>query len=137
MCGRDAARKLTLKVDISQGSHDRFLRDQLYRESQLAIGWTEQKCKEMDEFAKENHTYHLSTKELVELKRKFFSDFFFCYSWFRLQSMAIHCNRRGCVDRYTSHVIFCHADCTIHFMHITLRGSSVCLRAFIPSSCHP
>ena len=21
--------------------------------------------------------------------------FFFCYSWFRLQSMAIHCNRRG------------------------------------------
>ena len=34
----------------------------------------------------------------------------FCYSWFRLQSMAIHCNRR-CVDRYTLHVIF--------LMHIT------------------
>ena len=30
----------------------------------------------------------------------------FCYSWFRLQSIAIHCNRRGGVDRYTSHVIF-------------------------------
>ena len=26
--------------------------------------------------------------------KKFLSDFF-CYSWFRLQSMAIHCNRRG------------------------------------------
>ena len=28
---------------------------------------------------------------------------FFCYSWFRLQSIAIHCNRRGSEDRYTSH----------------------------------
>ena len=45
------------------GIHDRFLRDPVYRESQLLIGWTEQKCKEMDEFAKENQTYHLSTEE--------------------------------------------------------------------------
>ena len=28
------------------GIHDRFLRDPVYRESQLAIGWTEQECKE-------------------------------------------------------------------------------------------
>ena len=27
-----------------KGIHDRFLRDQVYRESRLAIGWTEQKC---------------------------------------------------------------------------------------------
>ena len=46
--------------------HDRFLRDRVYRESQLAIGWTEQKCKKWDEVAKQNHTYHLST---VEFKR--------------------------------------------------------------------
>ena len=45
------------------GIHDRFLRDQVYRESQRAIGWTEQKCIEMDEMAKQNHTYHLSTEE--------------------------------------------------------------------------
>ena len=45
------------------GIHDRFLRDPVYRESQLAIGWTEQKCKEMDELAKADHTYHLSTKD--------------------------------------------------------------------------
>ena len=51
MRGRDAARTLTLKVDIFIGIHDRFLRDPVYRESQLAIG-TEQKYKEMDEFAK-------------------------------------------------------------------------------------
>ena len=45
------------------GIHDRFLKDQVYRDSQLAIGWTEQKCTEMDELAKQNHTYHLSTEE--------------------------------------------------------------------------
>ena len=39
------------------GTHDRFLRDPVYRESQLAIGWSEQKCKEWDELAKEDHTY--------------------------------------------------------------------------------
>ena len=58
---------LQKKVD-SQGEHftgihDRFLRNPVYRESQLAIGWTEQKCKEMDEFAKEDHTYHLTPEE--------------------------------------------------------------------------
>ena len=51
------------------GIHDRFLRDQVYRESQLAIGWTEQKCKEMDELAKQNHTYHLSTEEFKKIPR--------------------------------------------------------------------
>ena len=132
--------------------------------SQLA--GTEQKCIEMDELAKQDHTYHLSREEfkryqgqwyltlnksgknapmrlrpifelqslsktvfienqvrklqnqylhsntgdstllkrflvghvqkLVELMIFFQKSFyFFCYSWFRLQSMAIHCNRRG------------------------------------------
>ena len=46
-----------------KGIHDRFLRDQVYRESQLQIGWTEQNCMEMDDLAKQNHTYHLSTEE--------------------------------------------------------------------------
>ena len=41
-----------------KGIHDRFLRDKVCRESQLAIGWTEQRCKEWDELANEDHTYH-------------------------------------------------------------------------------
>ena len=45
------------------GIHDRFLWDPVYRESQLAIGWTEQKCKEWDELAKEDHTYNLTPEE--------------------------------------------------------------------------
>ena len=61
------ARKRCCKRVDSQGEHfkgihDRFLRDQVYRESQLLIGWTQQKCIDKDEFAKEN-TYHLSTEE--------------------------------------------------------------------------
>ena len=46
-----------------KGIHDRFLRDPVYRESQLAIGWTEQKCKEWNEFAQEDHTYRLTPEE--------------------------------------------------------------------------
>ena len=46
-----------------KGIHDRFLRDQVYRESQFAIGWNEQRCIEIHELAKQNHTYHLSTDE--------------------------------------------------------------------------
>ena len=63
----DAWKSCCKKVD-SQGEHftgidDRFLRDPVNRESQFVIGWTEQKCKEMDELAKENNSYHLSTEE--------------------------------------------------------------------------
>ena len=43
--------------------HGRFLRDPVYRESQLAIGWTEQKCKEWDELAQEDHTYRLTPEQ--------------------------------------------------------------------------
>ena len=54
-----------------KGIHDRFLRDQVNRESQLLIGWTEQKCIEMDELAKHDHTYrlHKKTKHIVSLRR--------------------------------------------------------------------
>ena len=64
----NAWKRCCKKVD-SQGEHftgihDRFLRDPVYRESQLAIGWTEPKCKEWDELAKEKtSTYHLTPEE--------------------------------------------------------------------------
>ena len=57
------SKKVVFQGEHFTGIHDRYLRDPVYRASQLAIGWTEQKCKEMDELAKENHTYHLSTEE--------------------------------------------------------------------------
>ena len=45
------------------GIHDRFLWDPGYRESQVAIGWSEQKCKEWDELAQEDRTYRLTPEE--------------------------------------------------------------------------
>ena len=63
----NAWKRCCKKVD-SQGEHftdvhDRFLRDPIYRESQLAIGWTEQKYKESDEHAKEDFTQKLTPEE--------------------------------------------------------------------------
>ena len=54
-----------------KGSHDRFLRDPVYRESQLLIGWTEQKCIEMDELAKQDHTYRLPREEFKRYQGQF------------------------------------------------------------------
>ena len=54
------------------GVHDRFLRDPVYRESQLAIGWTEQRWKELDELAKEDLSFHLTPEE----KRRYQAQWF-------------------------------------------------------------
>ena len=56
-------KKVDSQGDYFTGIHDRFLRDPFYRESQVPIGRTEQKCKEWDEFAEEDHTYHLTPEE--------------------------------------------------------------------------
>ena len=63
MRGRDDARKLTLKVIILQVFTIDFSEIQFIVESQLAIGWTEQMCKEWDEHAHEDHTYRLTLEE--------------------------------------------------------------------------
>ena len=71
------ARKRCCKKVDSQGEHftgihDRFLRDPVYRESPLAIGWSEQKCKERDELAKEDHTYKLTLDEKRRYKGQWY-----------------------------------------------------------------
>ena len=63
----NAWKRCCKKVDSQSehftGIHDRFLTDPVFRESQLAIGWSEQKCKEWDEPAKEDNTYKLTPEE--------------------------------------------------------------------------
>ena len=54
------------------GIHDRFLRDPVHRESQLAIGWSDQKCKEWDELAKEDHTYKNTSEEKRRYKGQWY-----------------------------------------------------------------
>ena len=70
----NAWKRCSKKVD-SQGEHftgihDRFLRDKVFRESQLAIGWTKQKCIEWDELAKEDHTHKLTQSKEEDTKEK-------------------------------------------------------------------
>ena len=208
----NALKRCCKKVD-SQGEHftgihNRFLRDPVYRESQLAIGWSEQKCQEWDELAKEDHTYKLTPEERrrykgqgyltlnkegkhgpmklrsdyraavmmknrlhhksghpiqvnkdeynkdekfspkitspaleltniqaviskflvvvrirmeLEVSSLFFFCSFFCYSWFRLQSMAMHCNRRG-VQTDTPHTrLFLDTFILVHTSHCGSR----------------
>ena len=45
------------------GIHDRFQRDSAHRDSQLNIGWTEEKCIEMDKLAQEDHSCCPSSEE--------------------------------------------------------------------------
>ena len=56
------ARRRCIKRNY-EGIHDRFQRDPVYRDSQLRIGWTEEKCIEMDKLAQENHSYCPSSEE--------------------------------------------------------------------------
>ena len=63
MHGRDAARKLTLKVDILHVFTIVFSEIQFIVNHNSQIGWTEQMCKWMDELAKEDNTYHPTPEE--------------------------------------------------------------------------
>ena len=199
MRGRDAVRKSTPTVDILHVFTIDSSEIQFYRESQLAIGWTESKCKEWDELAKEDHAYHLSTEEFkryqgpryltlkksgkngpmrlrpdfraaVSLKNRLhyesgeqveepiFPDQYRIWSpssstswWDKSEwnSKRAHKNFLSdllsvtvgfvysrwrstvadgvCRQIHTRH--FSHALGTIHFMYLTLHGSSVCVRA--------
>ena len=62
------ARKRCIKRDY-EGIHDRFLRDPVYRDSQLKIGWTEEKCIEMDKLAQKDHPYRLSHEEYLRYQK--------------------------------------------------------------------
>ena len=62
------ARKRCVKKNFD-GIHDRFQRDPAYRDSQLEIGWTEEKCIEMDKLAQEDHSYCPSSEEYERYRK--------------------------------------------------------------------
>ena len=64
------ARKRCIKRNY-EGIHDRFQRDPVYRDSQLRIGWTVEKCIEMDKLAQEDRSYCPSSEEYER----------FCLNW--------------------------------------------------------
>ena len=63
MRGRDAARKLTLKVNILQVFTIDFSEIQFIVNHNSQSDRQHKKCKELDELAKEDHTYRLTPEE--------------------------------------------------------------------------
>ena len=55
-----------------EGIHDRFLRDPVYRDSHLKIGWTEEKCIAMDKLAQEDHSYNVSCEEHLRYQKHWY-----------------------------------------------------------------
>ena len=72
MRGKRCCKRVDTQGEHFTGIHDRFLRDPVYRESQLAIGWSEQRCKEWDELAKKGHTYKLTPEEKRRCKGQWY-----------------------------------------------------------------
>ena len=62
------ARKGCLKRN-HEGIHDRFPRDPVFRDSQLKIGWTEEKCIAMYKLAQEDHSYQSIHRGIFEISR--------------------------------------------------------------------
>ena len=70
-CIAHDARRRCIKKNF-EGIHARFQRDLTYRHSQLKIGWTEEKCIEMDKLAQENHTYCPSSEEYERCQKNWY-----------------------------------------------------------------
>ena len=66
------ARKRCIKKNFD-GIHDRFQRDSVFRDPQLKIGWTEEKCIEMDKLAQEDHSYCPSSEEYERYLKNWYS----------------------------------------------------------------
>ena len=52
-----------------QGIHDRFLKDPIFRESQLEHDRTEEVCIQMDEIAQKDFSHHMTQAEYIRYKK--------------------------------------------------------------------
>ena len=50
------------------GIHDRFIRDEKFRKNMFDTGRTEEICRQMDDLADEDHTHHLTPKEIRDYR---------------------------------------------------------------------
>ena len=56
------------KKKFFQGIHDRFIRDETFRNRMIEDGRDEDACRQMDVLAEEDHTHHLTTQEYYDYK---------------------------------------------------------------------
>ena len=60
----------------------------------------------------------------------------FCYSWFRLQLIAIHCYRPGVWTEHPHTRLFLDTFILVHTSHCGSRCRTTCLHKTCPSTCH-
>ena len=70
-CGPQNARKRCIKKNYD-GIHCRFQPKPVYRDSQLKIDWTEEKCIAIDKLAQEDHSYRLSSDEYERYEKTWY-----------------------------------------------------------------
>ena len=51
-----------------QGNHDQFVRDDKFCRNMIEIGRTENLCRQMNDFAEEDHIHHLTPQEVDNYK---------------------------------------------------------------------
>ena len=64
--GRDVSKRILMEFTIA------LQRDPVHRDSQLKIGWTEEKCIAMDKLAQEDHSYCPSSEEYERYKKNWY-----------------------------------------------------------------
>ena len=65
-----------------------------------------------------------------------FAQISFCYSWFRLELIAIHCNRRGVWTEHPHTRRFLDTFILVHTSHCGSRYRTTCLHKTCSSTCH-
>ena len=60
--------KKKCKTKFFQGIHDRFIRDETFRNRMIENGRDEDACRQMDPLADEDHTHHLTPQEYYHYK---------------------------------------------------------------------
>ena len=53
---------------MQEGIHDRFIRDEQFRNRMIENGRDEDVCRQMDALADEDHTHHLTHKNITLTK---------------------------------------------------------------------
>ena len=84
-----------------EGRHGRFLKDEIFRESQLEIGQTEEVCIQMDKDAQKDFTYRMTQDEYFRFKK----------NW------SISLNKSGKIGPVRNRSDFNDALSTLHRLH--------------------
>ena len=132
---RDAAKEFVAQEEHYKGIHDRFLRDEVHRESQLKIGWTEQKCIEMDKCGTGRSYIPSIQRGIQEIPRTVVSHIWI--NWSKNAPMRLRSDFRAAVSiKNRLHRESGRRSCTTHFSSTTSEMAPFFLKRFLVELGH-